>query len=89
VPGSYGHGVDLEIDLAGYCEGDPMTEVIVKFTDYLIPFSEIQTGTVSYARVASWLTRYPLARITEKLGKMTTIVIDTGVPCPPELRADE
>ena len=63
-----------------------MTEIFVKFTDYTITYPACETGTVAYARCAAWLMRYPHARVTEKLGKVATILIEPRCPVPDDLR---
>lgn len=63
-----------------------MTEIVVKFTDYVIPYPACGTGTVAYARVAAWLMRYPNAKVIEKMGKTMMIVIEPGCACPKEFR---
>ena len=70
-----------------------MTEIFVQFAPkpgdkvgYLITYPGIETGTVAYARVTAWLTRYPHAKVTEKLGRVCSIKIEPGVPVPDDLR---
>lgn len=65
-----------------------MTEIVVIFDDYTIPFPAAQTGTVAYARCAAWLSRYPSAVVTEKMGKVCTIVIRVPGKVPADLRDD-
>ena len=63
-----------------------MTEIFVQFHNYLITYPVCQTGTVAYARVAAWLTRYPNARVEEKLGRVASIRIVIDAPVPDDLR---
>ncbi len=70
-----------------------MTEIFIKFDDYIITYPPCETGTVAYARVTAWLTRYPHAKVIEKFGRsergaisyaQIKILVDEKVP--PELR---
>jgi hypothetical protein len=65
-----------------------MTEIFVQFKNYLIAYPVAKTGTVAYARVTAWITRYPNAKVEEiTTGPVWAIKITINENVPDDLRS--
>lgn len=69
--------------------GAGVAEIYVRFRDWQIYYQPCKTGMVATARIAAWLSRYPLARVRETNGHVLLILIEIDEVCPDELKAVE
>lgn len=69
--------------------GTGVAEIFVRFRDWQIYYQPCKTGMVATARIASWLSRYPLANVRETSKQMLIILIDIDEICPDEFKTQE
>ena len=69
--------------------GTGIAEIFVRFRDWQIYYQPCKTGMVATARIASWLSRYPLAHVRETSTQLLIIVIDIDENCPEEFKTME
>ena len=65
-----------------------VAQVTIKFADYIVPFQPNLSATTASARVAAWLSRYPMARMIERYleGGHLAILIEIDEPCPDDFK---
>lgn len=69
--------------------GAGVAEIFVRFRDWQIYYQPCKTGMVATARIASWLSRYPLAKVRETSKQMLIILIEIDEICPDEFKTQE
>ncbi len=69
--------------------GTGVAEIFVRFRDWQIYYQPCKTGMVATARVAAWLSRYPLAKVRETSKQLLIILIDIDEICPDEFKTQE